>query len=63
MWQATGPAVALMLSLGLAAIVKARLLSRLLDAPVSPWRWQLIWAAAAAALVGQARSACPNGPN
>ena len=33
MWQATGPAIALMLALGFAAIVKARLLSRLLDAP------------------------------
>jgi O-antigen/teichoic acid export membrane protein len=53
MWQATGPAVALMLSLGLAAIVKSRLLSRILGHPVSGWRWALIWAAAAAMIVGE----------
>ena len=53
MWQATGPALALMLSLGLAAIVKSRLLSKILGHPVSGWRWALIWAAAAAMIVGQ----------
>jgi O-antigen/teichoic acid export membrane protein len=53
MWQATGPAVALMLSLGLAAIVKSRLLSGILGHPVSGWRWALIWAAGAAMIVGQ----------
>ena len=53
MWQATGPAIALMLSLGFAAIVKSRLLSRILGQPVSGWRWPLIWAAAAAMVVGQ----------
>ena len=58
-WQATGPAIALMVSLGFAAIVKARLLSQLLEARVSPWRWQLIWAAAAAALVGQGATYLP----
>ena len=53
MWQATGPAVALMLALAFSAIVKSRLLSRILGAPVSGWRWPLIWAAAAAMVVGQ----------
>jgi O-antigen/teichoic acid export membrane protein len=52
-WQATAPAVALMLALGVAAVTKARLLSRLLEAPVSGWRWPIIWATAAALLVGQ----------
>ena len=52
MHQATGPAVALLLGLGFAAIVKSRLLHRLLDAPVSGWRWALIWASAAAIAVG-----------
>ena len=52
MWQATGPALALMLSLGFAAIVKARLLSHLLGHPVSGWRWPLVWAAAAGTVVG-----------
>jgi O-antigen/teichoic acid export membrane protein len=53
MWQATGPALALMLSLGLAAIIKARLLGKILGYPVSGWRWPLVWAAAAAMIVGQ----------
>jgi O-antigen/teichoic acid export membrane protein len=53
MWQATGPAIGLMLSLGFAAIVKSRLLHRILGAHVSGWRWPLIWAAAAAMVVGQ----------
>jgi hypothetical protein len=35
-----------------ASIFKARLLSKLLAAPVSGWRWALIWAAAAASVVG-----------
>ena len=53
MWQATGPAIGLMLSLGFAAIAKSRLLHRILGARVSGWRWPLIWAAAAAMVVGQ----------
>jgi hypothetical protein len=53
MWKATGPAIALLVALGLAAIIKARLLRHMLGAPVSGWRWALIWAAAAAMIVGQ----------
>jgi O-antigen/teichoic acid export membrane protein len=53
MWQATGPAIALMISLGLAAIVKSRLLRHILGYPVSGWRWPLVWAAGAAMVVGQ----------
>ena len=52
MWQATGPAIALALALGFASIVKSRLLHRLLDARVSGWRWALIWAGAAAIVIG-----------
>ncbi|GLR46729.1 lipopolysaccharide biosynthesis protein [Sphingomonas astaxanthinifaciens] len=52
-WQATAPAVALCLALAFAAVTKARLASRLLGAPVSGWRWPLIWAAAAGMVVGQ----------
>jgi peptidoglycan biosynthesis protein MviN/MurJ (putative lipid II flippase) len=51
-YQAAGPAMALMLALGLSSVLKARLLSRILGAPVQGWRWPLIWAAAAAAVVG-----------
>ena len=53
MWQATGPALALALSLGFAAVAKSRLLAKILGHPVSGWRWPLIWAAGAATIVGQ----------
>ena len=53
MWQATAPAIALLLALGFAAITKTRLLCRILGAKVSGWRWPLIWAAGSAAIVGQ----------
>jgi O-antigen/teichoic acid export membrane protein len=49
---ATGPAVALLLGLAFSAVVKSRLLHGLLGAPVSGWRWTLIWASAAAVIVG-----------
>ncbi len=51
-WQATGPAIALLLALAFAAVTKSRLLSQILGGPVSGWRWPLIWAAAAAVVVG-----------
>jgi O-antigen/teichoic acid export membrane protein len=57
--QAVGPAMALPIALGFAAIMKARLLSHLLGAPVSPWRWALVWAAAAATVVGYAATHIP----
>ena len=53
MWQATGPAIALLLALAFAAVAKSLLLRRLLQARVSGWRWPLIWAAAAGAIVGE----------
>lgn len=49
---AAGPAIALMIALGLASFAKAWLLKRLLGAPVSGWRWPIVWAALAAGLVG-----------
>ena len=52
MYQATGPAIALMLALGFAAVAKSRLLCGILDARVNGWRWPLIWAAAAGTVVG-----------
>lgn len=51
-YQAAGAALALALALGLSSILKARLLCRLLGAPVQGWRWSLIGAGAAAGLVG-----------
>jgi MFS family permease len=51
-WQSAAAALGLALALGLGSILKARLLCRLLDAPVQGWRWPLLWAAAAAIAVG-----------
>ena len=51
-FTAAGPAIALLLAIGLSSILKSRLLSRILEAPVQGWRMPLIWAAAAAASVG-----------
>jgi len=59
-FQAAGAALGLMLALGLASVLKARLLAGLLGAPVQGWRWSLIWAAAAAILVGLAFAALPD---
>ena len=52
MYQATGPAIALVVALGCASIAKSRLLSKILGNPVSGWRWPLVWAAVAALIVG-----------
>lgn len=52
-WRAALAAAALMLSLGFASLAKAVLLSRILGTPVNNWRWPLVWAAAAAVVVGQ----------
>ena len=52
LYQSAAPAIALCLALAFASIAKARLLSHLLGAPVSGWRWALVWAAAGATAVG-----------
>lgn len=52
LFQAASVALALAIALAFASVVKARLLSRLLGAPVNGWRWALVWAAAVASLVG-----------
>ncbi|MEQ7874007.1 oligosaccharide flippase family protein [Sphingomonas sp. ASV193] len=49
---ATGPAVALTVSLAFASVMKSRLLAKILGHRVSGWRWDLVWAAAAAVAVG-----------
>ncbi len=58
-FQAAGAALALTLALGLASVLKSNLLAHLLGAPVQGWRWSLIWAAAAAILVGYGFTALP----
>lgn len=59
--QAAGAPVALMLVLLLTSVAKAKLLSTLLKAPVSPMRWPLLWAALAAGAVGGAFTLLPPG--
>jgi len=51
-YYAAAVALALMVSLGYASVVKAIFLSKLLGAPVNGWRWALVWAAAVATVVG-----------
>jgi O-antigen/teichoic acid export membrane protein len=51
-FAAAGPAMALMIALGVSSVLKARLLSALLGAPVQGWRWPIVWATAAAVVVG-----------
>ena len=58
-FAAAGPAIALVLALGISSVLKARLLSRLLDAPVQGWRWPIIWASGAAIAVGYAFTLLP----
>ncbi|WP_410482997.1 lipopolysaccharide biosynthesis protein [Sphingobium sp. KCTC 72723] len=59
MWIAAAPALALCLALGIGAFVKARLLARLLDAPINAWRWPLLSAAGVGCIVGAAFVALP----
>lgn len=56
---AAGPAIALLLALGLASVAKAWLLGRLLAARVSGWRWALLPASAAGIAVGTAATWLP----
>ena len=56
---AAAPALALCLALAVGAFVKARLLARLLDAPINAWRWPLLSAAGVACIVGAAFVALP----
>ena len=58
-WQAAGPAVALAVSLALTSLIKSRFLKHLLGHPVSPWRWPLVGAAAAAGVVGYVATQVP----
>jgi O-antigen/teichoic acid export membrane protein len=51
-FAAAGPAAALVIALGISSVLKARLLGGLLGAPVQGWRWPIVWAAAAAIVVG-----------
>ncbi|MDC0886765.1 lipopolysaccharide biosynthesis protein [Altererythrobacter sp.] len=51
-FKAAGAALSLMIALGVASLVKAWLLSRILGHRVNNWRWALVWAVGPAVLVG-----------
>ncbi|MGX7894670.1 lipopolysaccharide biosynthesis protein [Tsuneonella sp. HG222] len=52
-WLGGAAAASLMIALGVSSLIKAVMLSRILQRPINNWRWALVWAAAAAVLVGQ----------
>ena len=51
-WQATGPALGLCIALAFASVTKSWLLAKKLGEPVSGWRWNIAWAAAAGIVIG-----------
>ncbi|MXO90827.1 lipopolysaccharide biosynthesis protein [Pontixanthobacter aquaemixtae] len=58
-FKAAGAAMALFIALGVSSLIKALLLKKLLKAPVSNWRWALVWAAGPAVVVGFAATFLP----
>ena len=52
LYWAAAVAAALMVALGASSVVKAWLLSRILDQRINNWRWALVWAAIPAGIVG-----------
>ncbi len=57
--EAASAAGALLIALAISSLVKALLLKHLLNAPVSNWRWALVYAAAPAVVVGFAFKLLP----
>lgn len=57
--QAAAVACGLMISLGIGSLIKSRLLSHLLGRTIDVWRWALLIAVAAAALLGTAIVSVP----
>ncbi|MDL2353386.1 MAG: oligosaccharide flippase family protein [Pseudomonadota bacterium] len=53
-FSAAAAAGSLALSLGVASLLKSRLLGRILGHSINNWRWPLVWAAAPAVVVGWA---------
>lgn len=54
LFRAAAAGAALMIALGVSSLVKARMLARLLKQPINNWRWELVWAAVPAVLIGWA---------
>jgi O-antigen/teichoic acid export membrane protein len=58
-WYAAAVALALSLALGVASLVKARLLARICKAPVHGWRPALFWATGGAVILGYGATQIP----
>lgn len=58
-YKAAAAAIALMVALGLASLIKAVLLSRILKHSINNFRWPLVWAAGPAVVVGFAATQLP----
>lgn len=58
-YKAAGAAMALMVALAVASVVKAWVLSRILGERVNNWRWALVWAAVPALAVGYLATRLP----
>ncbi|CDO35607.1 lipopolysaccharide biosynthesis protein [Novosphingobium sp. KN65.2] len=52
LFQAAAAAIALMLALGFASVVKSLMLAKHLGEKINNWRWALVWAAAPAVVIG-----------
>lgn len=59
LFQAAAVAMALMIALGIASLVKSRLLEHLLHTRIHIWRWALVWAVAAATVLGYLATRLP----
>jgi hypothetical protein len=58
-YEAASAAGALLIALAVSSLIKALMLKHLLKAPVSNWRWALVYAAAPAVVVGYAFTFVP----
>ncbi|ALE16116.1 membrane protein, putative [Altererythrobacter epoxidivorans] len=58
-FKAAAAAIALMTALGIASLIKAFLLSRILGHRINNWRWPLVWATAPAVVVGYLATLLP----
>jgi hypothetical protein len=52
LWKAAAAAAGLFLALAFSSLAKALILTSILERPINNWRWALIWATAAALIVG-----------
>lgn len=59
LYQCAAAAMALMVALGTASLLKSLVLSRILKESINNWRWALVWAMAPAVVVGWAVTQLP----